>query len=208
MKCFLYLWPQSSAGSMIHDVLIEWAMWSRCGKPFLKYSTCDIPSMSFSTSSGSNMPVCVCVCVCVNVTSGLGWVNRVLRFRREAELWLQVRSQADRPFVAGLTGFCWCGCKWGFPVQTIPHVSSKRNAEAISFRGCWQAPSYCCASSFLRFPCRPLFTSSWLSQGSCSSKTCQFVYLFFLQSSEGHKMLKRLVSKHKLAYLGFNLSRS
>lgn len=45
-------------------------------------------------------------CQSERVTSDLGWVNRVLRFRREAELQLRVKSQAGGPSVAGLVLFC------------------------------------------------------------------------------------------------------
>lgn len=121
-------------------------------------SICYFPSVKRSTSG--KMPVWTShlaldgLTGCCVIYGRLSYSCR-LKVRLTGRLWL----------------VCWYGCKWGFPVQTIPHVSSKRNAEAISFRG-WQALSYCCASSFLRFPCQPLFTSAWHSQGSYYSKTC------------------------------------
>lgn len=46
------------------------------------------------------------------------------RLSPDAELWLRVKSQAGRQFAARLMAFCWRECKWGFPLQTIPHVTS------------------------------------------------------------------------------------
>lgn len=74
-------------------------------------------------------------------------------------------------------------------MQTIPHVSSKRNAEAISFRGCWQAPSYCCASSFFKISVStPVY--KLLAQSRKLLVKNLSVCLFFFYSR--HKDIKRL----------------
>lgn len=157
---------------MIHDVLIEWATWSQCGKLILKYSH-DIPPRTIDGVVAIGTSMCYFPAVRHSTSSQMPvWTSHLAGDGPAGCCVLDGRLSYSCRLKVKLTGRLWLAhgdllmpCKWGFPVQTIPHGSSKRNAEVISFRG-WRAPSHCCTSSFLRFPCQPPFTSSWLSQGS------------------------------------------
>lgn len=100
---------------------------------------------------------------------------------------------------------CWCGCKWGLPLQTIPHVSSKTQVVVISFRELLILSCFLVFTDFHVCLCLHALNSD---KEVISQSLCHIVCVMFYGRHEDIKPLSDSVSKHKLEHLGFNLSHS
>lgn len=134
--------------------------------------------------------VATCQCVCV-LTSHLDWDGLTGCCILDGRLSYSCRLEVK------LTGRLWPGLQGSVDAgvnegsqckQSLMSLQRETLRRSVS-GAAGKLPHIVSLPHFLRFPCRPLFTSSWLSQGSCKSKTCQFVYFFFYSR---HKDIKRL----------------